>query len=458
MPSNVFSQEKGGIRVPAGQIARRWTTVLLLLAVLFPAIISFGVLYRQALTVPYQDDYNAILAFAIGYQHLPDYQAKVLDIAAAQHNEYKLGFEHAIIASDLELTHHLNFAFFTAFGNCFLLAIGYLLWLTYSGAGDLPSRLLRFLPISLLWFSLTYWENLNWAMTDLQNIPVIFFCLLALYLLIPTKPSPATPLRMAAACIVAALAAFTSANGFMLALVGLLFLLFRRAYGRSLLWCASFVIPLAAYLYHYIPQSHEFHRFFYLTRPAFFFAFLGAAIPYRWVALLVGFGAVAVLLRALYARYYRTNPVAFSFTLWLLATACLVAWVRGAAGFAITSRYSIYSVLFLIFCYAFLEHHLPRRSSVPNPRPFYAVALAAAFAIWLMGNVSAYKNLGARQQMVFTGLALYRSAPEAHSPMIDPQVERLFPKEKKFEQVTLTKAIQEGVYSLPSEQQIRLHP
>lgn len=40
--------------------------------------------------------------------------------------------------------------------------------------------------------------------------------------------------------------------------------------------------------------------------------------------------------------------------------------------------------------------------------------------------------------------------------MIDPQVEKLFPKEKKFEQVILTKAIQEGVYTLPPKQ--RVHP
>ena len=51
----------------------------------------------------------------------------------------------------------------------------------------------------------------------------------------------------------------------------------------------------------------------------------------------------------------------------------------------------------------------------------------------------------------FTALNL-----KCNSPMIDPQVEKLFPKEKKFEQVILTKAIQEGVYTLPPKQ--RVHP
>ena len=35
-------------------------------------------------------------------------------IATAQSNEYKLGFEHLIVASEVELTRHLNFAFLTA--------------------------------------------------------------------------------------------------------------------------------------------------------------------------------------------------------------------------------------------------------------------------------------------------------------------------------------------------------
>jgi hypothetical protein len=455
MPSNVFSQEKGGVRVPVDQIAQRWTTILLLFAVLFPAVVSFGVLHRQALTVPYQDDYNAILAFAIGYHQLPDARAKLLDIAAAQHNEYKLGFEHAVVASELELTQRLNFGFLTACGNCFLLAIGCLLWWTYAGDGDLRLRLLTFLPVSLLFFSITYWENLNWAMTDLQNIPVVFFSLLAIYLMVPTQSSGATPSRMAAACIAAALAAFTSANGFLLGPVGLLFLLPRRAYARSLAWCASFVVPLAAYLYHYAPQPHELSRFSYLKRPLFFLGFLGGAIPFRWVAVALGIAVFAVILLAAYARFDRTNPVASYFVIWLVATACLAAWVRGGSAFTVASRYSIYSVLLLISCYSFLAHYLPSRKSAFNRPRFYQISLVVAFGIWLIGNASAYKNLGARRQMVLTGVELYRAAPGRNSPMIDPQVERLFPSEKVFEQVTLTKAIQEGIYTLPPKQEIR---
>lgn len=436
--------------------ARRWKTACLVFVVLLPAIVSFGIMYYQSPSVPYQDDYNAILAFAIDYGHLPDAEARILDIAAAQHNEYKLGFEHAIVASELELTHHLNFRFLTALGNCFLLAIGYLLWRIYSSDGErLDSRLIEFLPVSLLFFALTYWENLDWAMTGLQNTPVIFFCLLAIYLLIPAHGSHATPTSMLAACAAAALAAFTSANGFLLGPVGLLFLLPRREYAKSLMWCASFILPLAAYLYRYTPQAHELSRFFYLKRPLFFFAFFGSAIPSRWAALLFGMAIFAVCSLAIRTRFDRSNPVASYFAIWIVGTACLVAWVRGAAAFEIASRYSMYSVLLLVFCYSFLTQYIPSRWPGFSRRRFLVASLVCAFALWLTSDVRAYKFLGARRRMILAGVEFYRAAPSVNSPMIDPNVEKTFPAEKAFEQVVLTKALREGIYTLPSEQKIR---
>jgi hypothetical protein len=456
MPSNVFGLEREDRRASANVTGRRRTTVLLFIAVLFPAIVSFGILYRQALSVPYQDDYKAILAFVVDYDHLPTLKTKVLDIAAAQHNEYKLGFEHSVVASEMEFTHHLNFAFLIALGNFFLLPIGYLLWRMYQGdEHDLDRRLLYFLPISLLFFSLTYWENLNWAMTGLQNTPVVLFSLLAIYFLTSREKTRSTRAHLVFACLAAALAAFTSANGFLLGPLGLLILLPRRAYAKSLAWCASFVVPLAAYLYHYTSSAYVMHRFFYLTRPAFFLAFLGCAIPSKWIAALVGVAILTVCSLAVRSRFDRINPTAFYFAVWLVATSCLVAWVRGASGFGIASRYSMYSILLLIFCYAFLAHYLPSRSATFNRRRFYVASVVIAAGIFSMADVSAYKKLEARRRMVLSGIEFYRAKPEVNSPMVDPEVERLFPEEKTLEQVILTKSIQEGIYTLPPPQEIR---
>src|SRR5271170_5961300 len=110
MPFTALGQGTGDRRV-FGNTTARPITFLLVFAVLLPAIVAFGILYRRALVVPYTDDYDAVLAFAVRYGQLPTFKTKVLEIATAQHNEYKLAFEHAILATELELTHHLNFAF-----------------------------------------------------------------------------------------------------------------------------------------------------------------------------------------------------------------------------------------------------------------------------------------------------------------------------------------------------------
>src|SRR5260370_559958 len=131
---------------------------LIVVAVLVPAMVALGILCRPSLPAPYQDDYNTILAVAVDYEQMPALQKKLLYIAAAQANEYKLGFEHSIVASEIELTHDLNFGLLNTFGDLFLLPLGYLLWRTYQeDENDLRRSLLAFLPISFFFFSLTYW-------------------------------------------------------------------------------------------------------------------------------------------------------------------------------------------------------------------------------------------------------------------------------------------------------------
>ena len=40
--------------------ARPGITILLVFAVLLPTFVAFGILYRQGLSIPYEDDYNPI--------------------------------------------------------------------------------------------------------------------------------------------------------------------------------------------------------------------------------------------------------------------------------------------------------------------------------------------------------------------------------------------------------------
>jgi hypothetical protein len=188
MAIEVTLRNSGKYRMFENVPARPAVTLLILFTVLLPAVAAYWISYRQQLTVPYQDDYAVVLAFAGDYDRLPTLRAKVLDIATEQVNEYKLALAHSIIASEMETTHHVNFAVLTTLGNLFLLPIGYLLWLTYQEDGmSLNRRLLEFLPISFLFFSLTYWPNLNWTTAGLVNNPIILFSLLSIFFCFPGR-------------------------------------------------------------------------------------------------------------------------------------------------------------------------------------------------------------------------------------------------------------------------------
>jgi hypothetical protein len=164
---------------------------------------------------------------------------------------------------------------------------------------------------------------------------------------------------------------------------------------------------------------------------------------------------LGILWLAVRSRYDRINPVAFYFMVWIVATALLVAWVRGAGGFAIGSRYSIYSILLLIFCYAFLAQYLPNRWAAFNKRRFYATCLVVSVGVCFLADVHAYRKLGARRQMILAGIELYRANPETNSPMNDPNLEKGFETEQVYERDTLTKAIQQELYTLPPEPESR---
>jgi hypothetical protein len=430
---------------------RTRATPLLFLAALLPAIVAYGLLYFEAYSVPYQDDYAVILAFATEYQQLPTLRAKILDVATKQNNDYKLAFEHSIVAAEMELTGHLNFSFLICLGDLFLLPVAYLLWHIYRPEEiDLNRRLIEFIPMSILFFSLTYWQSLNWAMAGLQNLPVILFSFLAIRLVIPKGSAPPTWPFLFLGCLSAVLAAFSSANGFLLAPIGAVILLSRRSVAHALVWCASFTVPLATYLYHYTPYQvsvHEMHHASFVHKVFYLLAFMGCAIPFHWPAALLGIVISAVIFLALYSRVDRTHPIPFYCTVWIVATAFLVAWLRGG----IASRYSIYSLLLLIFCYSFLLQYLPSHSTAFTRRRVYATSVALAIALCLVGDLAAHKHLSAQRRMVQTGMERYRDSPEVNSPMINPEVIAVAPEEAAFERDTLTRAIQNHIYTLPQK-------
>ena len=103
----------------------------------------------------------------------------------------------------------------------------------------------------------------------------------------------------------------------------------------------------------------------------------------------------------------------------------------------------------LIFCYSFLAQFLPDRWPKFNRRRFYVACLMLAVCICVLADIHAYRKLGARRQMVLSGIELYRANPAVNSPMIDQNLLKAYPDEAAYERESLTNAIQKHVYTLP---------
>jgi hypothetical protein len=428
-----------------------------------PAVLFYAVLFRELVNIPYYDDYGTMLGFMNQLVVLDGFSAKSLYFLAAQHNEYKLFFVHGIAWLQCALFGQLNFRALALFGDVFVLLLAILLWKMFlPNCKDLSARLAFFIPVSWLFFQLQYWETSNWAIASLQNTPILFFSIGAIYLLVKgTLPA------FWAAVLSFILAVATSGNGFLLIPVGLLILALDRRLLRIVIWLLASAACIAAYAYRYNLNSsqtvpdHSVLSTFHPWSPVYVVAFIGSAagLPFKLGSILLG--VILCIFFIVMARrgYVRRNPLVSYCVLFLLLTAIGVAGLRSDFGLAqaLSSRYTIYSVLFLIFAwFAIVEEFLQRRR-VPflsNNVFLAAVAISILFSLCVDGL--GYLEIAGRARGLTQGMSAYEhsvssGAIAGPSPKLvtrtpDPYTEPFNLRARPI----LAQSIRLGVYRPPS--------
>ena len=418
---------------------------------LVPVLVFYVLLWREMRSVPMFDDYHAVLRFALDYQAQPGLGAKLLYLLAAQHDEYKLVVLHAVIAADLACTGHVHFGLLIWLGNLLALGIAALLWKHVN-----PQRLVLFAPILFLLFQLNYVENLDWAMCGLQTMAVVFFGMSALHFVLRTGRT-----ESALACTALVFASLSSANGFLVAPIGLLWLVVERRFLAAAAWAASAAGALSVYLFHY--------RAFVPARPAdsvtvaqkgvFFLYFVGGAVenmhhqPIPHAALVLGLGLIVILAHATYNRFYDANRFIASLAVWSFLSAALVAQVRSAQGeiLSLTGRYKIYSDLLLICCYIYGIRRV--RSVEPAQRLHLPQTLAIAVTLLfaLAGDIAGYRFLVHRRERVALGLNQYAADPARVPPEISLGGEPFAGGDPEAARLVLNESQARGLYKLPEE-------
>ena len=414
-------------------------------------------------SIPMFDDFQALISFAVNFHNLQGLGPKLSYILAAQHDEYKLIFEHFIVGLQLTLSPHIHYRLLVVLGNLFVLASLAVYWFGYFRELPLGARLLRFAPISFLLVQLNYVETLDWAMCGLQMIPIIFFTLLALYFLTGRKGSSVNGFLLA--CLSAIVACLASANGFILGPVGLIFLLQIRAWRRAVAWFAPFAIALSMYLYQYhsISRDAVVHPTVF-QKLLFFLSYLGSAIenmhhfPVRGGSIILGFCLFAAWIYSIRVGYHRSHPFAFYSALWVLICAAGVTQVRSKLGLdlSLTGRYKVYSDMLIIFAYAFGVHRFdgaPAAAQEPpgsRRRLAYCTALLFAALLNLSSAAFGYRFLKHRADTYSTNFRLYQADPEHVSPEVSLTADPITSTEPEFSRKVLNQAIAEGVFVPPA--------
>jgi hypothetical protein len=424
-----------------------------------PVIFFYVMLLRTALNIPYSDDYHAVLEFTNQFIQLQGFPAKASYFLASQHNEYKLYFGQGVVWLQFALLGHIDFRLLAAIGNGFILLLGIFFWRIFLPEHkDLGRRLALFVPISWLLFQLQYIETLNFSMAGLQNLPILVFSFACIYFLLRKTRG-----ALCGALAFYVLAIASSGNGFLLFPVAVLVLVLGRRYAHLLSWAAVTGISSGAYAYHY--NSHNsgvsyrrgiFNSLLHL-RPAYAISFMGSAlgIPFPVAASFVLGGVLCAFFAWMaYRGYIRRNPLVSCCVLFLLLTAIGVAGIRSELGVmqSLSSRYTIYSALLLIFAWIVIVEEFLQHSSVPLlNHSGYLGAVAVAVLFSLSMDAIGWAMIQQRDLELVQGMTAFEHPASAHdsSGPLSTRQETLFPGFNPYARIVLQDSIRLGVYRPP---------
>lgn len=338
----------------------RYQEALTVTAFLIPAvgIISFYYsLYKYSYNFPFFDDFDSILQFINNFIASTSIREKIR-LLFEQHSEHRLVFDRAVALFEYYILGQINFKSFIIIGNGALLVTLIMLYKSFQLKQKF--HLIFLVPIAFVIFNFRFHETSFWPMAAMQNLWVLCFALSSLYFLHAKEIKYSFYLSI----LFGWMATFTSANGMMTFLAGGFVLLINRELfsKKNLIWLVAGGIAMASYFYHYTkPGYHPEIIKPFLDHPLGFFgyafAFLGGIFTEdATTAISIGVILVLCSLFLTYKKYYKENPVIYSFIIFILITSVLAALTRFGFGMdqSLSSKYTISSALLVASCYAAL--------------------------------------------------------------------------------------------------------
>lgn len=307
-----------------------------------PVALFLYCIVTLACNVPFWDDYDAIL------RYLSRPAAERLKTIFAFHNEHRIFMPRLFFEGVRLVFGQFNFTACILAGDMLLIIYVFLLGRRIAAA----TAWWYYLPCLWLFLDLANYENTLWALTAVQSHAVVLCAFLACLFFSKRR----SPLCFIASLLCGFAATYTTGSGMAvwpcLALAALKDRLGRRRTGeesaaisgtaavwRAVLFLAVAGASIGCYLNGFFENSAALKATYepvqttfagaVLKMADFCVTFLGAVVPSRPLALLLGIPMAAVVFYILKNAAKVKDGVLFSFWLFLMATICAGAVFRG---------------------------------------------------------------------------------------------------------------------------------
>ena len=429
-----------------------------LVIMLFPVLVFFINLAIFSVNIPYNDDYPIAYIFMFHFLDSKTWLEQFNLLVTMLDNHHQL-FSKLIIILQYYLFGDVNVRLMQFIGNAGLLVIAWLLFRMFHPDSD---KIKLFVPVLFMLFQTGYAENSFFGVAALTNFYVMVIGYLSIYLLNKRFDSWTFSII---AFLLSILAYFTQENGILFLGTGIFMLLIRKEWKKSVLWFTLSIPVIFFYRYYTGDLSHwnfgqTVNWGILKINPLFFFYFIGNCFGAsfsgqlsreggtliimisRIVPLSAGILITAYFIYLCFTGYYKKNPALSAVFIFLILTAFGAMIERGGAlglNQAITSRYRIVSIQFIILTYLSLCELLGNKVML---RRFFAVSLICSILYCGLIYIIKYEPIVRHRENLIVSLNKWVKTGHGLYPLADE-----FSDESDK---TLLTAVKRGLYRIPN--------
>lgn len=426
--------------------------ILIYIAIFLPPVIFFYLFFKYTINIPVNDDYRAILDSLNKIISVESVSDKI-SVIFSQHNEHRIAYDRLWAIICYKINGQVNFNYLSLIGNLSLVGIFFLL---LKNVRKVRKELIYLVPLSILVFNITFYENMTFAMAGLSNFTVFLFSLLSLYYL--TK-EVITKKDLFLSLLFMLFAVYTQGSGVFLIPISILILIYVKQRKQLIVYSCFSLLVIFAYFYGY--KTPEYHPSilstlidFKVRALLFSLSFLGSAFNYNLIytndlqestglTAIIGFIFLMIYIYLIKIKYYKKNLFVFSVMSMIVMTAFITGVTRCQFGMetAGASRYRISGVIFLIALYiAFIQLY---KSESRFYKPIFILSALIYFGICLRQ----YEYLSLREKDTMTGVLRYESG----------ELLKLNGFEQDFYNQAIIESSKLGTYYLPSSNSMQLY-